>query len=395
MPVTIKPASHGANSMDSGSYVQDPLELLKRTCPEESKECRELLQSSFGPKIQSSIDASRNGFVKGAIHAYNRHYHLRIRPEDVWFAILSQLSLYINAHAEELRGLFVAHEGKKELVLEYGGTRYTVDFGLFAKEMGELIEQNVVDPELRRWMMPAFTTTTKSDIIVASILLMGSTQKYFDFTCVCLCGLPSVTLLGDRADWELILTRIEKLKEYGEEPTQFYALLKPVISRFVKSFDNPKGKDTIRFWNRIVSERSQGSGPRYYSGWITAFCFWDEHGNRIVSKHSQGSGARHYAGWTTAFYFWDKLGKSMYRTQRQSALRLDGATYHEVESNNVPPGYTSVPVKVIDNGAVFRARMVAGSVGQKHTSRQEAGSSLDTIQPESGWWMFEVDSEPK
>ena len=216
MPATIKPASHGANSMDSGSYVQDPLELLKRTCPEESKACRELLQSSFGPKIQSSIDASRNGFVKGAIHAYNRHYHLRIRPEDVWFAILSQLSLYINAHAEELRGLFVAHEGKRELVLEYFGTRYTVDFGLFAKEMGELIEQNVVDPELRRWMMPAFTTTTKSDIIVASILLMGSTQKYFDFTCICECSLPSVTLLGDRADWELFLTRIEKLKEYGE-----------------------------------------------------------------------------------------------------------------------------------------------------------------------------------
>ncbi len=365
MPVTIKPASHGANSKDSGSYFQDPLELLKRTCPEESKACREILQSSFGPKIQSSIGASRNGFVKGAIHAYNRHYHLRIRPEDVWFAILSQLSLYINAHAEELRRLFVAHEGKRELVLEYYGTRYTADFGLFAKEMGELIEQNVVDPELRRWMMPAFTTTTKSDIIVASILLMGSTQKYFEFTCVCLCGLPSVTLLGDRADWELILTRIEKLKEYGEEPTQFYTLLKPIISRFVKSFDDPKGKDTISFWNHIVSEHSQGSGARYYTGWITAFCFWD------------------------------KLGKSMYRTPRQSALKLDDATYHEIGSNKVPPGYTSVPVKVIDNGVVFGARMVAGSVGQKYTSSQEAGSSLDTIQPESGWWMFEVDSEPK
>ncbi|KAI4113340.1 MAG: hypothetical protein LQ338_008192, partial [Usnochroma carphineum] len=345
MPVTIKPASHGMETIRHYCPLpQDPLHLLKRSCPGESQECKELLQSSFGPKLQAAIDSSSNGFVHGAIRAYNQHYGLHIRPEDVWFAILSQLSLFINAHAEELRGQFVAHEGKKELEITCWGTRYTVDFGRLAKQMSELIEQNVVDPELRRWMMPAFTTTTKNDIVVASILLMGATQQYFDFKCSLLCGLPSVTLLGNKEDWELILARLEKLKEYGEEPTQFYNLLKPVVSRFVEGFDNPTSNDTIIFWQRIAHHNVKGSGLSYLSGWITAFCFWDQNGKSMYRfPHNPNRISEHS---------WDSTHE----------LKLDGAVYHWIGSDEVPPGYTSVPVKIDDNGSEFMARMVAGSV---------------------------------
>ncbi|KAL8714859.1 MAG: hypothetical protein Q9220_001372 [cf. Caloplaca sp. 1 TL-2023] len=359
MPVTIKPAAHSAVNIEQlgrrALTPLDPAALLKSACPEESRAYKELLQSSFDPKADTVTIPSANGFVHGAIEAYSCHHHLRIRPEDVWFAILSQFSLYINAHAEELRGQFVAHKGRKELELVYDGTRYTVDFGLFSQQMGELVEQNVVDPELRRWMMPAFTTTTDSDSIVASILLMGATQKYFEYKCTTRCGLPSVTLLGDKADWELILSRIEKLREYGNEPTHFYNLLKPVLSRFVYSFDQPTSTKVIDFWQRIAHYEPGYSGPSYYSGWITAFCFWDAD------------------------------GKSMYKIMDEH-LKLDSVNYHHVNSEEVPPGYTSVPVKVDDNGYEFKATMIAGSVGMTCWNPK-------TIQPESGWWMFENKKE--
>src|SRR5207247_542974 len=100
------------------------------------------------------------------------------RPEDVWFAILVQLGSYINAHAEELRDLFVAHEGKKELVVERIGTLSTLDVGDFALEMMDKITQNIKDPSLKAWMVPDFTTTTPTDTVVASILMMGTLQKY-------------------------------------------------------------------------------------------------------------------------------------------------------------------------------------------------------------------------
>lgn len=335
---------------------------------------KELLQSSFSIKEEDRIGPSSNGFVHGAIRAYNQHHCLHIRPEDVWFAILTQLNLYINAHAEELRGHFVAHDGKKELKLEFIGTRSSFDFSLFAKHMGGLIEEHIVDLELRRWMMPAFTTTTETDIVVASILLMGATREYFNFKCLLRCGLPSVTLLGTKADWELILSRLERLKEYGEEPAQFYDLLKPILRRFVQSFEAPLAKDTINFWQRIAHFTPGGSGPSYYSGWITAFCFWDREGKSMY-----------------------QLGKNSYLSrwagEGPGELELDGVVYHWIDSNQVPPGYTSVPAKVDDNGNEFEATLIAGSVGMRYFIDEGTGPDLNTIKPESGWWMFEKKTE--
>ena len=62
-----------------------------------------------------------------ALEAYYTHHHLILRPDDVWFAILTQISFYINAHAEDLCSIFVAHDGKKELSVIRVGNRHTVD----------------------------------------------------------------------------------------------------------------------------------------------------------------------------------------------------------------------------------------------------------------------------
>lgn len=279
------------------------------------------------------------------------------------------MSTYINKHAEELREHFVAHEGLKELWINYNtGDRYSVDFGVFAEEMGHLLQQNVVDPDLRDWMMPAFSTTTKHDIVIASIVMMGSMQKYFSFGCEVCCGLPSVTLLGDKADWELIFGRLDKLTTFGEEPTQFCQLLQPVISRFVRSFESPTSTEVIDFRQRVVDVDNQMSGSTVYSGWITAFCFWDENGKSLhaLDPHFEN---------------------------QESNLCLDGAYYHKCDSENVPAGWAKVPVKVDDNGDEFDAVMIAGSVGIACTSSGEELAEdvvgFDTMSAETGWWIFE------
>ena len=378
MPVTIKPATHGANVLSREQQAEDSRDLLHRACWKESNKCVELLQSSFDSNLGAAVRPSSNGFVHGAILAYNHHHHLRIRPEDVWFAIISQIGFYINCHAEELRGMFVAHQGKKELEIVFEmGDRYSVDFGVFAQRMTNLIDENVLDPELREWVLPAFSTTTEHDQIVASILLMGVTQKYFNYKCTMCCGLPSVTLLGQKTDWQLIYSRLDKLETFGAEPTQFCKLLRPVISHFIKSFEDPTSDDTISFWQRIAHRYNMGSGPSYYSGWITAFCFWREDGQSLY-KCLTWSDSQERTGWEKA---------------RHPVLELDGVTYHRVESDEVPPGYSSVPVKVDDNGDVIDSTMVAGSVGINCTSSGDEMDGglveLDTVSAETGWWMFE------
>lgn len=232
--------------------------------------------------------------------------------------------------------------------------------------------------------MPAFSTTTKKDQVVASILLIGVVQKYFDYEIYLRCGLPFVTLLGERADWALILTRLGKLTSFGAETSQFATLLKPVVSRFVKTFDAPASPETIDFWQRIAHRSGGGSGPIYYSGWITAFCFWDKDGKCMYELPSGRDKIK-------------SLGQPWYHDWQRQYLCLDGVIYHQIKSNEVPPGFSAVPVQVDDNGYIFDALMVAGSVGMNGSSSgeelAEGKNGFDTVAAQTGWWMFETKSK--
>ncbi|KAI9763705.1 MAG: hypothetical protein M1840_009178 [Geoglossum simile] len=379
MPVVTNPAPHRASIFSkSRDLATSAQELLQGSCPQEFRSCESILQSSFSHiGSGSTTDSSPNGFVYAAVQAYNHHHHLVIRPEDVWFSILTQLSLFINAHAKDVRSAFVAHQGQKDLEVMSD----TPDFDRLAKAMTLKLEKNIVDPSLRKWIMPNFTTTTDTDKVVASVIMMGSLQKYFNYKISIRCGLPSVTLLGDKADWESILTKIERIPQLGSGTADWYQQLKPVITHFVGTFDSPDSSETKEFWQKIAHYSGGGSGPTYLSGWITAFCFWGETGKSPCGT-SGGCGSP------------------------APALILDDVAYSRIDTEDIPPGFTSVPVKVDDNGDEYDAVMIAGLVGIKVTSSGDPSApvrqwwygrgteveepifGLDTLQPESGWWIF-------
>ena len=384
MPVTIYPAPHSAELIHRSYYdekqgTDQGSAVLHYACSQKEHISLELLRSSFDSKSTSEGDQllpTPNGLVNAAIKAYSHHHHLVIRPDDVWITILIQLGFYINAHAEELRDVFVSHQGQEELVVEFGdGTLSTVDYSVFATEMSKLVKKKVVDPELCSWMLPAFSTTTQHDVAIASVAMMGSMQKYFRWVCRIKCGLPSVTLLGKRQDYELILDRLDKLCDFGLEPTLFRSLLRPVLRRFSHSFDKPKDRELIDFWQRIFKKASGGSGPAWYSGWITAFTLWNEEG-KLLKRFQAGDKNPSWGGF-------DTFGEQ---------LLMDGVSYGTISEEDVPTGLIRTPIKIIDRGEEFEAEMIAGSAGIKCTStggRADYGPiGLDTVQAQTGWWVY-------
>ncbi|KAF8803973.1 hypothetical protein BYT27DRAFT_7225460 [Phlegmacium glaucopus] len=354
MPVHFKVASHDAQSV-RGPKTNSPTmpeELLGRTWGVKAKttRCAELLQSSFVNKGSlANVLGRNNGFVDTVTLAYNEHHHLIIRPDDVWIAILGQFNFYVNAHAEELRSHFVQHEGKKELVVKAQGTRYTVDFGALAYQMTNKIHENVVDTDLQKWILPDFTTSTSSDTIICSVLMMSTLKAYFSYTMELACGIPSVTLEGEKSDWERLLARLDKLNSFGEEPKAWAALLRPILTRFVAAFD---GEPDIDFWSRVCHYHPQGSGPTYLSGWITAFCVWSSVGK--------------WQGHCTS-----------------DSLVLDEVSYPVIKSQDVPMGFCEVDVKLIDNEVTFQCMMVSG-----HLALSIEGEKKDSIRPLPSWFMF-------
>ncbi|KAH6915752.1 hypothetical protein BKA70DRAFT_1178945 [Coprinopsis sp. MPI-PUGE-AT-0042] len=365
MPVTFKVATHASEKVKTYHSPKDAEGLLASTWGQKSRstQCKELLQSTFsGAEIDfSQVVPLNNGLVDTVVRAYNEHHHLVLRPDDVWTAILGQFNFYVNAHAEELRDCFVAHEGKKKLTVTAFGDRYSVNFGDLARQMTDLIDANVVDKELKEWILPNFSTTRHNDTVVASVLMMATLKAYFSYGMMLMCGLPSVTLEGERSDWVNLLNRVEKLDSFGDEPKAWAGLLRPILSRFVSSFD---GSPDLEFWGKICHYSSGGSGPTYLSGWITAFTVWSSEGKWQGPTSHNGDIPR-------------RAPRGAYH------LQLDSAQYGILDTNHVPAGYCEVDVELNDNGTLFDCIMVSGLVGQ-HIGGEEG----DTVSPVPAWFMF-------
>jgi len=96
-------------SVSEGRHVATRLSLYWKA------KCGEIIKGTTFPK--ENILSAENGFVDAVTTAYNGHHHLVIRPDDVWQAIITQFSFYVNANAEKLRNKFVNFEKKENLMV--------------------------------------------------------------------------------------------------------------------------------------------------------------------------------------------------------------------------------------------------------------------------------------
>jgi hypothetical protein len=314
-----------------------------------------------------------NGFVDGIIRAFQQDLHLVLRPDDMWLAIMVQFSSYINGHAEEMRHFFVTHKGKKQLFVDMRPySLANIDFQQVARLFTSLIQKNVIDPDLEAWMLPKFSTTTDGDVGVAAMVMMATTKAYFEYVMCGGCGFPSVTLLGERADWVCLLHKVEKFATYGEELADWGKLLTKVAEKMIKTFDQPNLQSTKDFWMSAVhQEGSDGSGTtESLSGWITAFCYWNAEGGKFYPCERK---LRDRFGWETD----------------RKRLVIDGVAFPIISAKSIPRAVAEVPVMVLDykDEVCYKTTVIAGFVGVESTANEE-GKPHDTVQPRSGYWML-------
>ncbi|KAG2065790.1 hypothetical protein BDR04DRAFT_1107843 [Suillus decipiens] len=404
--VSFCPATHPAESFTEDYRLQIPLyqnpylTVLERVSPEQFTRCLYLLRTS----LPNDLDAVRdimpkpNGFVHTVLEAYNNHRALILRPDDVWTAILIQFSFFVNANAEQLRGHFMAQDDREELIIIGDGNRYTADFALMARQMSELMHARVVDPMLRDWIMPEFSTTTNVDRTVYAMSMMATMKEYFRYKFVLRCGIPLVTLLGEKHDWEAILQRLGRLKLYTIETIAWYHLLHPIISQFVAAFDAPSSPENLDFWSKVAHYEGGGSGPTYLSGWITAFCVFNEQGiwqgpplnaermredapkKLLRPADPRALSAAQFAAVYTIRGAWRPF------------LVLNGMPYPVIDDECVPCGYAHLDVKLNDNGELFDTVIVAGVVGAQICSNDKSelfkNGMRDSVRPVVGYWYF-------
>ncbi|KDO25409.1 hypothetical protein SPRG_09351 [Saprolegnia parasitica CBS 223.65] len=279
------------------------------------------------------------GVARDVIEAYNNHHDLVLRPDDIWLAILIQFGLYVDGNAEELRSSLVKHEGKKELVVDAIETLYSVDFGALSKQMVDKMDEHLVDPGLKHWVLP--------------VVLVAAMKKYFSFKFGLCCGIPHVTLLGTVDYWQDIRRRLDKLASYGERMQQWTAMLAPILDQFVAA---AKSQADVAFLDRICSHEGGGSGPRYLNGWISVFCVFNDEGKW------QG----------------DKYDKCCNASPIRMIVMYD---FPLVDMQDILPGYLTVDVTTDDNGTECKALMFAGHMAYC------IGDDKASIAPSLSWAM--------
>jgi hypothetical protein len=321
-----------------------------------------------------SVVPNKNGFTHTVIRAWQQDLHLKIRPDDVWLAILAQLSFFVNGNAEALRPVFVAREGRPELVVDARpATIETVDVSVVAQKLASMVKQRLKDPNIATTLLPKFTTTTLHDQTTAAIVFLGAMKQYFGYGVSVGCSFPSVTLLGERSDWADMLQRVAWIGTIDCEESIAWALrLTKILEYMVASFDRPDDPDVKQFWLRAVHQCGAGSsgGIMTLSGWLTAFCWWSADGKRATNYSDEELDRLvHFAG------------KEGYQR-----LVLDGVEFPVIQRDEIPTGVVSVPMTFYQEGLdPVKGSLLAGSMGMQVVVDDDNETA---VQPASGWWLF-------
>ncbi|MCO5576490.1 hypothetical protein L7F22_030300 [Adiantum nelumboides] len=111
---------------------------------------------------------------------------LRANNTDLSFCDL--FGFYVNTNTEAFCLLFLAHQGKKELIVSQTGSLGSADYAQIVLDMVSHLSVNITNLSFCDLVLPRFSTTTHDDTIVATVALMAIVKKYFDYKFRLGCG---------------------------------------------------------------------------------------------------------------------------------------------------------------------------------------------------------------
>ena len=227
-------------------------------------------QSELPDKL---VSYNYNSFFRGMYNAYATHRPFTLSPDMLWLLIGQGFAHHINANPERLRDQFVAHKGKKILVINADNSPSKCDWEPMIADFLELVRKNTKG-DIVEILECDFSTTTQIEKIASQATIMNSMQQYFEYIAIRLiCGIPEVTLLGTTEDWERVLKRTKILAQY--DLGWWTKEMIPVLKKNIKTtkVSNNSEIDTV-FWRNMFKYHSlkQYGNPKVMDGWIVNFC---------------------------------------------------------------------------------------------------------------------------
>lgn len=246
-----------------------PADSLLKTYPvKDMMELKIEKKISFLPdehKNERLIYTRDNGFIETLQYCYDEHRPLKLSPDHIWTLICQATSIHINQHYDSLKNIIFTDEKKEELIIRNDSLENN------ARYWGTLIKdfcnetKNHTRNDLYDFFVPNFSTTTPVQTTVYQITLLESYKKKFSYVGETGCGIPQITIMGNKEDWIWIFDHLSDLDKLGL--TWWGKELRPIIKEFINVFDD---KINVSFWDSIYKDAAE-YGAFYISGWIIKF----------------------------------------------------------------------------------------------------------------------------
>lgn len=204
--------------------------------------------------------------IRAVSIAYSGHYPLSLSPDALWLTLAQGFATHIAQDPQRYRERFVSFADKKSLRLRRDDfvkgspeNPWSEVFADFSMQIREHI--GAANHEL---IAPQFSTTGPIERAAFEVVLMDTLKHYFKYEMFTLCGIPSITLEGEPADWRSIRERAEAFAAF--DLSWWTDCLLPILDEFVAASE---GRPHRLFWRclyRLIPEES-GCSERA-TGWI-------------------------------------------------------------------------------------------------------------------------------
>lgn len=223
-----------------------------------------------------------HGFVLAAHYAFANHLELRLKPDDFWTLVVMGLSEHIAMEPDKYTQLFpgmvldpasyrAKHPGvecKLPLDIELPhppvGQQWESILPLFHQRIAAASPPGSTLANVVR----QYSTTLPINTLIYQSAVLTMAQDYFYLNRVKTdCGIRKVTLLGEKRDWQALLTNLYELHLERFGLTQWYVLLRGLFENFISMHDGITPGD-VKLWKNFYKYGSH-SGNYVVNGWIT------------------------------------------------------------------------------------------------------------------------------
>ncbi len=292
------------------------------------------------------------------IGAFMSHKPVAFTPDLIYGYIAKGFALHIKKHSEELRCLYVSHDGKKDLTYANGtyvlgspDNKWELAFESFAAALKDDTKGTIVQNDLR------FTTTTPVALAHRHVLAMEAMESYYDYSCETDCGIASVILLGETSDWEklcmVVRQQFKELNEYCEQNNEPGASLKWWESVIMPILDK-----MARIHNEAASGKMENTLAET-KDWLSKILKYN-------AERGSGSVAT-VTGWINALFPYLQKGNRNHWFENQTS---------KIEPDDYPAYHASVPFTWFYHGQEFDMRALVGHVVKGHLVKEDEKNAL-------------------